>query len=146
MQAADEKTRSLTLHANDNFLGYETQYYRLRKHRGELQLRFDSAETVQNGITSPVLVPSRDLFETARAAKRLRLVFLERASQSDHNMALVAANQDTTLNDITRDIQSNPESCRHLRVGYCSWIPSGIAVRAELPVEAGKVIDWQPAR
>src|ERR1035438_4378404 len=47
-QTADAGT--VTLHAGDDFLGYEVAYYAVRAHNG---VEFVSAETTRNGHTAP---------------------------------------------------------------------------------------------
>ena len=144
-QKSDEKTRTVTLQANDNFVGYETQYYRIRKRWGAMQICFHSADVTKDGVSSSLDRPSQEVVKVPANTKRVRLVFLARASQADHNMAVIAANTDNVLNEATRKFEADPASCPHLDC-YCAWIPAGVAIRAEMPVRTPSGIDWQPAR
>jgi hypothetical protein len=72
------------------------------------------------------------LFRLPFAARLVRLIYLIRVSQSDHDMAVVAAGDIDALNALTLRVQSDPAgACHDEPATFCSWVPQGIAVRAE---------------
>ena len=74
-------------------------------------------------------------------ARFLRIVFLTRVSNADHDMAVLATKTQSELDEWTPKLQADPEgSCRTLR--GCSWVPGGIAVTAEKRTAENK---WKPA-
>ena len=95
-------------------------------------VEFNSAEVTEEGKTQPQPQSIAPLFQVARRPNYLRLIYLIRISQADHNMAVVAARTIDALDAITRQIQTNPaDGCKVDRRASCVWISDGIAVRAE---------------
>jgi hypothetical protein len=80
------------------------------------------------------------LFQLPPEATLVRLIYLTRVSDSDHDMAVAAAGDIRALNRLTREVQAAPGVCRSGAGTYCAWVPSGIAIRPEML--AG---DWVPA-
>ena len=73
----------------------------------------------------------------------IRLLFMQKASDADHSMAVLAARDRTRLQGLTQAVKGTPATaCRNSRNEYCEWIPAGVAVRPERP--AGP--RWLPAR
>jgi hypothetical protein len=82
----------------------------------------------------------------ARRANYLRLIYLIRISQADHNMAVVAARKIDALDAITRQVQTNPaEGCKVDQRASCAWVPDGIAVRAEVLKTVDSIEKWVDA-
>lgn len=135
---------NVTLTAGDDFLGYEVAYYSITARHG---VEFVSAETTRNGHARPQPRPVAQLFQLPRGMRHVRLVYLVRVSQADHDMAVVAATDMEALESLTRRVESYPtEACHGERGVFCAWIPVGIAVvpQFQKPVDGG--VEWVPAR
>jgi hypothetical protein len=124
---------TITLSADSDFLGYEVSHYAVRgQSGGRVRVEFSSAEITRDGKTLPQTKPIVPLFEQARRPNFLRLIYLIRISQADHDMAVVVASRLDALDALTRQVQADPsDGCKVSRDASCSWIPEGIAVRAE---------------
>ena len=66
-------------------------------------------------------------------AQHIRLIYLVRSSQSDHNMAITASKSLEALNGFTNRLKGSPDVCKLDGEVFCSWVPAGIAVRPEAP-------------
>ena len=137
---------AIELSAGDDFIGYETAYYRIiRADRSGVSVEFVSAAVTIQGKESRKAGPMVQLFKLPASARHVRLVFLTRVSQADHNQAILAAGKPDELDRLTELVQSDPvANCKINAVTYCEWVPQGIAVRAEEPdpAQRGK---WIPA-
>jgi hypothetical protein len=106
-EASDAGT--ITLKAPEGF-AYETSYYAIRRDPDRvLHFEFLSGTVSRDGkITSE---PARLGWEIQPniAAPFARLIYLRRLSDSDHNMAFVAALNATTLETLTRMIDENAD-------------------------------------
>lgn len=149
LKALNEQTENNTITiAGSDFLGYETAYYavKARRCRG-VRVEFTSAERNQNGETRSEDRPLVRLFELPRRARYVRLIYLLRSSRADHDMAVVAATGTKSLETLTEQLEADPAgSCRSSKSAYCSWIPDGIAVRAEVQKSAHGEKQWEPVR
>ena len=117
-----------------NLVGYEISYYSAEGHaNGKVRLKFASAETTKDGQTlaepRPPLLP----FSLPEKTQFIRLLFLVRVSESDHNMAIIAARSKTALAAFTTELRQNPHACQNTESVFCVWVPEGIAVRPEPP-------------
>jgi len=136
----------IVVQTGDQFLGYETAYYQVVPNGKGVQIVFQSAEVMANGKQVPEEKPRVALFSIPRRYKYIRLVYLKRASESDHDMALVAAKRVSELAKMTKQVLANPSSgCSSDSNALCNWIPGGIAVRPEKPASEGHA-DWIPPR
>ncbi len=118
---------NVQLASDSGFLGYELAYYTLGPNA---RVRLRSVEATVDGKTEARQKPVARLFEWPKVARFVRLVFLTRSSAADHDMAVLTARQQADLDAWTAKLQADPEgACRETR--YCSWVPGGIAVRAE---------------
>jgi hypothetical protein len=137
---------AIELSAGDDFVGYETSYYRVKREEGAgVSIQFTSAGVTIQGNESRKAGPMVQLFKLPASARHLRLVFLTRVSEADHNQAILAAGKPDELDRLTELVQSDPAAnCKIDADTYCEWVPQGIAVRAEEPDRAqrGK---WIPA-
>jgi hypothetical protein len=123
---------AVTFSAGSDFLGYETARYVVRRLDGErMRIELKSVEVTREGVTSPRARPVEPLFRLPRGTRHVRLIYLVRVSQTDHDMAVVAARDEHTLEAATREVLRNPAACRERWSGNCSWVPNGIAVRVE---------------
>lgn len=138
---------TITLATGADFLGYETAYYAVRAHRRAVRVEFTSAEITQDGKTALQPQPVAHLFQLPRNARYVRLIYLLRTSEADHDMAVVAATEIDALEVLTHQVQADPSSgCRSDSRRFCSWVPAGIAVRPEVQQDVDGVTQWAPAR
>ena len=114
-----------------DFAGYEVSYYAIRSARRLVKLKFQSAEITRHGKTVPAQTPPALPFKLPRGRAHIRLIYLIRASHADHNMAIVAAKQFAVLNAFTKQVKDNPAACGQDQKVFCTWVPSGVAVRPE---------------
>jgi hypothetical protein len=130
-QTAEGNT--VTLSVGSDFLGYETSHYEVKPRRGAgVDVVFTGAEVTKDGATTAESRSIARLFQLPRSARFVRLIYLIRVSDADHNMALAAADRIETLEALTRQVKADPAGgCKSRGRAYCSWIPEGIAVRAE---------------
>jgi hypothetical protein len=110
-------------------------------------VEFSSAEISQDGKTARQPQPVARLFQMHWNARYVRLIYLLRTSQADHDMAVVAATEMRALDVLTHQAQADPSSgCRSDSRRFCSWIPAGIAVTPEVQKDVDGVNQWMPAR
>jgi hypothetical protein len=117
------------IEAGPNFLGYEQDFYTVKHASNGVHVRFSHGVVWRNGKVQKVHAPRVILFEHMENSC-VRLVFLERVSEADHDMAIVSSGDLPRLNEITRQVTARAE-CRSSIVGSCTWVPRGIAVRPE---------------
>lgn len=134
---------TVTISAGADFLGYEVAYYAVSRNG----VSFGSAETTKDGHTVPQAEPVARLFQLPRGIRRVRLIYLVRVSQADHDMAVAAAKNMEDLQDLTQRVQADPaNACRVAGSTFCAWIPRGIAVAPQVQRKSGGAVDWVPAR
>jgi hypothetical protein len=138
---------TVTLSADTDFVGYEVAHYAaIDQKRGRVRVEFRSAEVSKDGKTEGQSEPIVPLFHPARRPNYLRLIYLVRVSQADHNMAAVAATRLDALNELTQSVLGDPaDGCKTSRHAACWWIPEGIAVRPEAPRTVNGVEKWVDA-
>jgi hypothetical protein len=143
---AELSGKTVTIDTGGEFLGYETSFYSVKPRMGGgVRVKFLSAEVTREEETTTRKQPHLRLFHTPGKARFVRLIYLKRLTQSDHDMAVVAAKDRDSLESFTRTVQAAPDTaCRSLGSNYCSWVPAGIAVRPER-IRAGEE-EWSPAR
>jgi hypothetical protein len=130
---AQVKGNTIALSAN-NLLGYEFAYYSvIGRRNGRVQLKFASVEVSKDGQRVPQATAPALPFTLPQKSGFIRLVFLVRVSQSDHNMAIVAAGSRSALDSITRLLKQDPTACQRSKTIFCTSVPEDIAVRPELP-------------
>jgi hypothetical protein len=76
----------------------------------------------------------------------IRLIYLRRVSQADHDMAILTTGNLTVLANMTKEVQTNAAACRNADEFSCSWAPAGIAIIAERPRKTNGIEEWIPAR
>ena len=136
----------VTMSVNHDFIGYETDYYAIDPHgRHGLKILFASAEQTIDGKTTPESAPRLRLFQLARDARYVRLLYLRRESDSDHDMAVLATSKPQLLAQLTSLVQTDPQNCVTKPHEACYWIPAGIAVRPEKRDTAAAGNAWLPA-
>ena len=127
-EMADGRTISVSA---EGLIGYQTVIYSIAgKRGGRVQLKFVSAERTENGRSISIPEPSLR-FLSPRKGEYIRLIYLQRLSQSDHNMAIIVSKQKGDLVRLTMQIRRDPKSCITTQEARCSWVPAGVAVRPE---------------
>jgi hypothetical protein len=125
---------TVSLRTEKGFLGYETDYYQVNSPGdGKPPVSFQSAEFT--GIDhkkikkpKPVIL----LFALPESLGYVRLLFLTRVSDTEHDAAVLAASSLAALEALTSKVEANPSgNCTAQPEGLCSWIPEGIAVQPE---------------
>jgi hypothetical protein len=96
-----------------------------------VRLNFTSAEIRKDGKTIHEANAPTLPFTLPRGTGHIRLVYLVRVSQADHNMAILASKHLETLNTFTAQLRRTPGICKHGAEVFCSWVPAGVAVRQE---------------
>jgi hypothetical protein len=137
---------ALELFAGDDFIGYETSYYRV-SHAAQsgVYVEFMSSTVTIEGKESQKSQPIVRLFQIPKEVRHVRLVFLTRVSRADHDQAILGAAELDELDRLTELVETDPAAnCRPQPNAYCEWIPEGIAVRAEKPDPAHRR-NWIPA-
>jgi hypothetical protein len=127
LDAAKSQGSTITLSAA-NLIGYELSYYSAQAQRkGRIRLHFVSAERSKDGQTVPLPSAPQLPFPLPRKAAYIRLVFLVRVSESDHNMAIISAKTRPAVEALTARLKQHPNDCN---IG-CVWVPQGVAVRPQ---------------
>ena len=141
-----ETSGNMVTMATDDFKGYEVAYYAVESRSGGgVKIRFLSAELIQAGKSAPLSQSVLPLFVLPRRSRFVRLVYLTRAGDIDHQMAVIASQRPGDADALTRAVQANPkEGCDKRGDHHCAWIPLGVAVRPELERAADGV--WIPVR
>jgi hypothetical protein len=136
----------LNLRAGPDFLGYENDYYAVIRNGHGMTVEFRFAEVVQEGETTRQSRPRVSLFNLPANMRFVRLVYLVRVSEADHNMAIAGAEDQQTLASLTGNLQSHPEeTCAPAAHSSCAWVPPGIAVRPERRAVVDGKEEWVPA-
>jgi hypothetical protein len=130
-----------TLQAGSDFLGYEVAYYAVRA-RG---IEFTAGEVHKKDTVVTAAQPMVPLFRLPKGIRHIRLIYLVRVSDADHDMAVVAARHKGALDPLTAQFRAKPASCRDTDIIYCAWIPDGIAVAPEMRASATGAEQWVPA-
>jgi hypothetical protein len=117
--------------ASDDVIGYSTSKYAVTGKSGVVSLQLISAQQTQNGQTLVVADPPRLPFQLPRKREHVRLIYLVRVSQADHNMAIVGSKRLDSLNVYTARLKKDPTLCKTTGEVFCSWVPAGVAVRPE---------------
>jgi len=118
---------SVDLVAGSDFIGYESSYYvvRLRK-EGEISVDFRAAQMHKDGKTVRQAQPRVPLFSLPPGTRYVRLMYLLRLSDADHDMAVVSASGAKELEARTEAVRKDP--AHGCVAPNCSWVPAGIAV------------------
>jgi len=127
-KAVQSSSSTVDLVGGPDFIGYESSYYvvRLRK-AGEVSVEFRSAQMHKDGKTGRQARPRVLLFSLPPGTKYVRLMYLLRLSQADHDMAVVSGSSVDDLEVRTNSVRNDP--AHGCTAPNCYWIPAGIAVR-----------------
>lgn len=131
LQSEEMEGATISFSASD-LVGYQTVHYAINARRGgRVQLSFESAELTKNGASTLIPEPAALPFPLPRKAEVIRLIYLQRLSNSDHNMAIAASRRKDDLNTLTMQIRKDPKACMTTKEVSCYWVPAGVAVRPE---------------
>jgi hypothetical protein len=115
-----------------NLVGYEVSYYSVEgRSGGKTRLKFKSAEITKDAKTIQEAKAPPLPFPLPAKAQHIRLIYLVRNSEADHNMAIAASKDLAELNAFTDRVKANPDVCERGAAVFCTWVPAGIAVRPE---------------
>jgi hypothetical protein len=139
-----ELGNTITMKADDDFLGYETATYGVMLHKnGGVRIALSGVDFNRNGDVTAAPKSFAPRLRMPARFRRIRLLYMQKVSDADHAMAVLAAPDPSRLATLTAEVQTLPETaCRISRNEYCEWIPAGVAVRPE------RLIDqvWKPVR
>lgn len=117
-----------TVTAGQDFLGYEKAFYRVRAER----IVFVSAVETRDGRTLRRQKSRVPLFDLPPGLRHFRLIYMQRVSAADHEMALAAAAAMPDLEALTARVLRDPTAaCRSEAGVYCRWVPAGISVAVQ---------------
>jgi hypothetical protein len=137
---------TVELKTSDDFQGYETDFYSARADgKAGVAMQFVSAEVTDiNGKRTTRPQPLVPLFVFPQSIQYVRLLFLTRVSQAEHNEAIIGASSLVGLEQLTQRVGANPEeNCRNSADEVCSWVPEGISIQPEKKPNKGR--EWVPA-
>ncbi len=121
---------TITMRAAD-LIGYTNSSYLVTGKVGSVRLKFVSAEETRDGKAVALAEAPKLPFELPGKAAHVRLVFLVRVSQADHNMAILSAKRAERLDAFTKELVEDPGICKAAGDVFCAWVPAGVAVRPE---------------
>jgi hypothetical protein len=139
-----ESGNTITLRAGDEFLGYETALYGVEARKdGGIRVALTGVDFDRDGTITHSAKSFAPRFRMPGRFRRVRLLYMQKVSDADHAMAVLAAPDSPRLAALTQRVQASPDiGCRNSRNEYCEWIPAGVAVRAERAKGDG----WAPVR
>ena len=118
--------------SSEDFIGYRVFHYTISgRTNSVVRLKFLSAEVTRNGATIVEPHPPALPFALPTQTGHIRLVYLVRVSEADHNMAIIASRRLEALNVFTKQFEKNPNACAISNEVFCAWVPAGIALRPE---------------
>lgn len=127
-QKAEGNTISLRA---SNLVGYTNSSYMVTGKPRSVHLTFVSAQETRDGKPTMLPAPPGLPFQLPPKSELVRLVFLVRVSQADHNMAVLGAKRLELLDAFTKRLMDDPSICSGTGEVFCSWVPAGVAVRPE---------------
>jgi hypothetical protein len=143
IQAIEEQSsgNTITLSTGDQSIAYEVAFYRVQSQGGGVRLETISAEMFKDGQALKEPAPRGWHPQLPANPVLMRLVYLRRLSEHDHDMAFIAAHDKSELDTLTRRVQ-----IEHECTAGCLWIPAGVAVVAERQLNAETGSAWEPVR
>lgn len=123
---------SIEVKASDDLLGYEEDFYGIKRTQSGIAIRFKSATVhLVNGKASRE-EPALALFGFPQTIAFVRLLFLTRESRADYDGAILAASSLAELDSLTRAVEADPgRNCAPHGQSICRWIPLGISVQPQ---------------
>ena len=130
LSAEQVSGNTISLNAG-NLIGYTSSTYAVTGKPDRVRLQFVSAQQSRDGKTEQLQQAPPLPFDFPKHPARIRLIFLVRVSEADHNMAIVSARKSEVLTAFTARLKQDPAVCGSDPALSCTWVPPGIAVRAE---------------
>jgi hypothetical protein len=129
----EQQGNTIVLSAGDDMVGYGTSRYTIEKKQdGRIRIKFASATIAKQGKTASQSHPLLPLFDLPEDARYVRLIYMVRVSDSDHDTAIAAAKDPIALDQLTEAIESGlGEKCRAQEDVSCVWVPKGIGIQVE---------------
>lgn len=116
-----------TAEAGRGLIGYQTDTYKIKRKAEGIQVQFEKGVVWLNGRTYAAHSPRLTLF--GKSTRRyIRLIFLTRVSDVDHDMAVVSADDYQSLGLATAAVLGHA-TCYNSGGARCAWIPNGVGVR-----------------
>ncbi len=142
---------TLEMKTSDDF-SYLRAYVLLRgvggRGRAGVRFREESAHRHKGEAVTAVALPEALKAMLPRLYGPALVLFLTRAAEVDHDMAILQAKTQAQLAQLTAAVQASPlEACRIANDATCHWVPRGVAVRVEKPVSTSaesKKTAWVP--
>jgi hypothetical protein len=135
--ASGDAALTLEVKTSDDFR-YLRAYVLLRgiggRGRDGVRFREDSAYLHKGEEVTAVALPDALKAMLPRHAGPALVLFLTRAAEVDHDMAILQAKTQARLAQLTTAVQASPlEACHMSNDASCHWVPRGVAVRVERP-------------
>lgn len=144
-RTAKQAGNAVAIKSRGEFIGYQVAYYSVKaRPKGGVSIRFASARFKEKGKSRKQSEPRVRLFDLPPNMRFVRLVFLTRVSERDHDQGILAAPSIEELEVLTRSVRADPEkNCKEYADAICEWVPVGIAVQPQKidPKHRGK---WIP--
>jgi hypothetical protein len=124
-----EKTSAdgtIILNVEQGFLGYQTDFYSVSSPaKGHTIISFRRGEfTSTDQVKTSKASPAVKLFNLDGDTRYVRLLFLTRVSDAEHDEAVLAAASQMALDALTAEVETNPvANCKSQPEGDCSWVP-----------------------
>lgn len=122
---------SQTVEAGSDFLGYERDFYSVSREGTGVRVQFRRGQVWENGKMHSTHSPRLRFF--VNGSRHVRLVFLTRLSNADHDMAIVSSDDPAALAVAAREITAHGQCLDSAEV-QCTWVPNGVAVTPEPPI------------
>lgn len=123
----------ITLATGSNLVGYEVAHYAMKaRPGGGVVIRFISAEIRERKKVKRESRPLVPIFNLPPRMRFVRLVFLTRVSEHDHNQGILAATSLRRLNALTQKVETDPDqNCKAYAKALCAWVPRGMAAQPQ---------------
>jgi hypothetical protein len=127
MQQQATMGNTVELRQGADFLGYEKDFYRVERLNGGIVVRFTDAVVYDKGKKKSRGVPGIVLFQPTEDQGHIRLVYLVRESEADHDMAIISGPDAGVLDQLTQGVIQHAQ-CESGDHATCRWVPRGVAV------------------
>ena len=123
----------IALRTSEDFQFSIERYSVSKRLGGGVRLHYQATERHTKDTTAIAKSAETSFLRQVAGKRYIRLVYLVRLSESDHNMAILGTNRVEDLERLTAEVRRQPSSCTPQRGSICFWVPVGIAVRPEGP-------------
>ena len=137
---------TVDLKAGKDFIGYEVSLYSVKsRHGGGVRIRFRSTVIDEEGKKTARPQPVLPMFRLPGNDRFVRVLHLGRGSHGDHDAAILATNNQDSLDTFSRKVALDPSACAVNADWYCWWVPAGAAVIPEHKKSAAGGSLWTAA-